>query len=301
MRLFSIYENAGQVLNKEKSSIFFSKNTPLENQKTILSIAGVKSSGSFEKYLGLPTMVGRAKSKAFHNLIDRAWEKITNWKTSCLSAAGKEILLKSVLQAIPTYTMGIFLLPQSITKRLDQLLGKFWWGSNEGQSKVQWVKWSYLSRGKDQGGLGFRNFSSFNLALLAKQGWNMLNNPNSLSTQVLKQKYFPSKNLLEATVGCRPSLAWKSLMAGLDLLKEGLIWRIGSGLKVKIWEFRWLPKPFSLTPANRNCRLEWVADLMIPGQKSWNVPLLHSLFSQQEVELIKSIPISLGNREDRLT
>ncbi|KAF5465302.1 hypothetical protein F2P56_015322 [Juglans regia] len=301
MRILSIYENAsGQVLNKEKSSIFFSKNTPLENQKIILSIAGVRSSCSFEKYLGLPSMVGRAKTAAFHNLIDKAWAKITNWKTTCLSAAGKEILLKSVLQAIPTYAMGIFRLPQSITKRLDQLCRKFWWGSTEGQSKIQWVKWSSLSRGKGQGGLGFRSFSSFNLALLAKQGWSILHNPNSLSAQILKQKYFPSSNLLEAKVGSRPSLVWRSMMAGLELLKEGLIWRIGNGHKVKIWEARWVPKIALLSSTHRDSRLERVAYLFIPDKKQWNGPLLQSLFSQQEIELINSIPISLGNREDKL-
>ena len=64
-------------------------------------------------------MVGRAKVACFHGLIGRMWSKIYNWKTNKLSLAGKEVLLKSVLQAIPTYTMGIFLLPKSITNRLD--------------------------------------------------------------------------------------------------------------------------------------------------------------------------------------
>lgn len=56
-------------------------------------------------------------------------------------------------------------------------------------------------------------------------------------------------------------------MASLELLKEGLIWRIGNGLKVKIWEARWVPKISLLSPAHRDTRLEWVADLFIPDQK----------------------------------
>ncbi|XP_042988623.1 uncharacterized protein LOC122316153 [Carya illinoinensis] len=181
MRILSIYERAsGQVLNKEKSSIFFSKNTPLDNQHFILSIVGVKSTGSFDKYLGLPAMVGRSTTAAFHSLIDRTWAKITNWKTKCLSTVGKER--------------------------------------------------------KDLGGLGFRNFSSFNLALLAKQGWNILTNPSSLSAQVLKQKYFPSGDLLHAKLSYRPSLAWRSMLAGVKLLKEGLQWSIGNGHSVRVLE-----------------------------------------------------------------
>ncbi|XP_042944638.1 uncharacterized protein LOC122278523 [Carya illinoinensis] len=182
MRILDQYELAsGQKLNKEKSSINFSKNTPSENKSTILQIAGVNATGSFEKYLSLPTMVGKAKTTSFHNLIDRIWSQVTNWKTNSLSIAGKEVLVKSVLQAIPTYTMGIFLLPQSITNRLYQLLRKFWWGFNEGKAKIQWVKWDKLSKPKNQGGLGFRNFKSFNLALLAKQGWQDLEEAGSIA------------------------------------------------------------------------------------------------------------------------
>lgn len=113
---------------------------------------------------------------------------------------------------------------------------KFWWDFNEDHSKFQWVKWSKLSSGKDQSGLGFQNFSSFNLSLLAKQGWNILTNPNSLSPQVMKHKYFPFGNLLEAKLGYKPSLAWRGMVAGLKLLKEGLLWKIGNGHIVKVWE-----------------------------------------------------------------
>ncbi|XP_042956310.1 uncharacterized protein LOC122292152 [Carya illinoinensis] len=304
MGILEMYERgSGQKLNKEKSSIFFSKNTPLENQRTLLLIAGLKPKFSLENYLGLPAMIGRAKTVAFHGLIDRTWAKITNWKTKSLSSAGKEILIKSVLQAIPTYTMGIFLLPQSIVKRLDQLVRKFWWGFNEDQSKIQWVKWCKLSNSKDQGGMGFRNFSSFNLALLAKQGWNILTKPTSLSAQVLKQKYFPSSNLLNAKLGYRPSLAWRSMVEGLKLLKEGVVWRIGNGCSVNVWKDRWLPKQISLAATNRisgAADITWVSDLIEPGSRSWKYQTLTKYFSQQEIDLIRAIPISLGNREDRI-
>lgn len=98
MGILETYERgSGQMLNKEKSSIFFSKNTPTENQRTLLTIPGVKSKGSFEYYLGLLAMIGRAKTTSFHGLIDRTWAKITNWKIECLSTASKEVLIKSVL------------------------------------------------------------------------------------------------------------------------------------------------------------------------------------------------------------
>lgn len=173
--LLEIYEKAsGKMVNKDKTTIFFSRNTPTKVQKIILSIVGVKASRSFEKYLGLLAMIGRSKVAAFHSLIDRTWHRITNWKTKWLSAAGKEVLLKAVLQAIPTYSMGIFLLSISISKRLNQLMRKFQQSFNEDHSKTHWLKWEKLTKGKDQGGPGLRDLRSFNLALLTKQSWRII-------------------------------------------------------------------------------------------------------------------------------
>lgn len=62
-----------------------------------------------------------------------------NWTTKFLSGAGNEILLKVFLQAIPTYTMSIFLLPKGIITWLNNLYKKFWWGFIDTASKIQWI------------------------------------------------------------------------------------------------------------------------------------------------------------------
>lgn len=109
MGILESYEKVfGQALNKEKTSLFFNKNTPHAIQENITRIAGIQSSCSLEKYLRLPACIGRSKTRAFHFLIDKVWSWISNWKTKFLSIAWREILLKFVLQAIPTYTLCIF-------------------------------------------------------------------------------------------------------------------------------------------------------------------------------------------------
>lgn len=118
------------------------------------------------------------------------WERITNWKTKFLSNARKEILLNVVLQAILAYAMSIFLLHQNIISKLNGLFQKFLWGSNEDRTKIQWMNWGSFGLPKTCGGLGFRDVGSFNLALLSKQGWIILNNPFSLMRQVFKEKYY---------------------------------------------------------------------------------------------------------------
>ncbi|XP_042958050.1 uncharacterized protein LOC122293561 [Carya illinoinensis] len=300
LKVLEVYGKAsGQVLNKYKSSILFSKNTQTACRTQIL----VKATSNFEKYLGLPAVVGRQKVATFHTLIDRTWARMVNWKNKFLSSAGKEVLLKSVLQAIPSYAMGIFLLPTSITNRLNQLIRKFWWGYNEDTSKIQWVRWNQLSYSKEAGGLGFRDFRSFNLALLAKQGWRILQNPSSLAAMVLKQKYFPKTGFLDATLGARPSFAWRGVCAGLKILREGLVWRVGSGHNINIWKDWWItyfPSKRVVSTRPVGCECEKVSDLIDSDLKTWKYPFIQELLTAQEYEAVKAIPISAGGREDRM-
>ncbi|XP_041009289.1 uncharacterized mitochondrial protein AtMg00310-like [Juglans microcarpa x Juglans regia] len=197
--------------------------------------------------------------------------------------------------------MGMFLLPVSIIRKLNQLLRKFWWGYNEDTFKIQWVGSDKINTNKESGGLGFRDFKRFNLALLSRQGWRIIHNPNSLVSMILKQRYFSQVGLLDSRLGPGPSFAWKGIQAGLTLLRKGIVWRIGNGTKVNIWKDRWitgfqLGKVLSTRDADYWC--EKVSDLIDPQQKKWKESLLLELFSHQEIEAIKAIPISLGGRDD---
>lgn len=64
-----------------------------------------------------------------------------------------------------------------------------------------------------KGGLGFRDFKNFNLALLAKQVWRLIQYPNSLLARVLKGRYFRLSNPIDVNKASNPSYVWRSLMA----------------------------------------------------------------------------------------
>ena len=97
VEILQTYANAsGQSINLEKSSVYFSTNTNGVQKQQMLQILGVKEVMKFESYLGLPTLIGRAKYHTFSYLKDRIWKKLQGWKGMLLSRARKGILIKEV-------------------------------------------------------------------------------------------------------------------------------------------------------------------------------------------------------------
>ena len=138
--LLQLYEQAsGQNINRGKTNIFFSSNTPHRTRTTISNFLGVPITQRYEQYLGLPSLVGRAKKKSFSLIKERIWKKLKGWKEKLLSQAGREILIKAVIQAIPTYTMSCFRLFKGLIKEIESLIRKFWWGYRGEQRKIHWV------------------------------------------------------------------------------------------------------------------------------------------------------------------
>ena len=92
------------------------------------------------------------------------------WKGKLLYKAGKEALIKVVAQAIPTYTMSCFKIPDSLCDELTSMIRNFWWGQKGEEKKMAWLSWDKFCEPKERGGMGFKRLQQFNLALLAKQG-----------------------------------------------------------------------------------------------------------------------------------
>lgn len=118
---------------------------------------------------------------------------------------------KSGIAGSAHYCTGVFLLPKSLCQQLNQLMNRYWWGAQNKDRFTSWMSWGRLGRSKQRGGLGFRDVGAINLALLAKQGWRVMQNPQSLVTTVLKEKYFPNGSSLSASLGRKPSYAWGAL------------------------------------------------------------------------------------------
>jgi hypothetical protein len=96
--------------------------------------------------------------------------------------------------------------------------------------------------------MGFRDVKNFNIAMLKKQGWRLMSNPDSLCAKVLKGKYFPQGDFMVARNKRNSSLTWCAFLAGRKALEMGLIRRIGDGTLTHIWNDRWIPSSIGNKP-----------------------------------------------------
>ena len=166
---------------------------------------------------------------------------------------------------------------------------------------MAWMSWERLYTPKSEGGMGFKDLRAFNMALLAKQGWRLKQNPDSLSHRVFKAKYFAGCSFMEAQLGKKPSYVWRSIMAARETLEVGSRWIVGNGRSVKIWRDRWLPSPESFkvtSPQGLGTELERVDQLIDSEYGGWKTDLIKENFRPLEVEKILSIPLSPRLLED---
>jgi hypothetical protein len=173
-------------------------------------------------------------------LKERIWQRVQGWKEKLLSCAGKEVLIKAVAQAILTFTMGCFDITKEMCDQINAMIGRYWWSNQEKENKMHWLRWELLTLPKGEGGLDFRDIQTFNLAMLAKKAWRLIKSPNSLCARVLKAKYFKQGSVLNAVSSQGMSYTWRSILKGVQVLKNGIIWRVGNGQDINIWTDPWL-------------------------------------------------------------
>ncbi|MCI06599.1 RNA-directed DNA polymerase (Reverse transcriptase) [Trifolium medium] len=101
------------------------------------------------------------------------------------------------------------------------MINSFWWGGGTNNRGIKWLAWDRMAYPKEFGGLGFRNLHLFNMAMVAKQGWKFMTNPNTLVAKVYKAR-----------------------------------WRIGDGTKIKVMNEPWLKKEDGMwmpSPQEQGC------------------------------------------------
>ncbi|CAA7043439.1 unnamed protein product [Microthlaspi erraticum] len=202
---------------------------------------------------------------------------------------------------MPTHVMSCFRLPKGVTNKLTSAVTNFWWSTNTQTRGMHWLAWRKLCRHKTDSGLGFRVIEDFNTALLAKQLWRLIDNPDSLFAKVFKGRYFRNSSPLDPIRSYSPSYGWQSIVSARPLVYKELIKRVGSGSSISVWYDPWIsdsrPRPAICKGINYYPHLT-VNQLINSQTSTWNRPLLLQLFESDEVTLIAGIPVATGYKPD---
>lgn len=302
--LLSVYERgSGQKINRDKTNIFFNNNTQQHLQTRIQHILGVPAIRQYEKYFGLPALVGRAKKQSFVYIKERVLRKLQGWKEKLLSQAGREIFNKIRYPDHSYICYELFQTSLGLVKELESLTRKFWWGYNGDKRRVHWVSWEKLCEGKENGGMGFKDIEKFNDSLLATQVWCMIHNSDSLCYKVFKARFFPDCSILEAKESTSGLYAWKSILGARDIIRKGMVWRIGNGCSVRIREDRWLPVSSNRTVISPTSTMEpgaRVNSLINTEIGEWKLSEVQQLFLPHEADIICGILLSIRLPPDRM-
>ncbi|KAG8378978.1 hypothetical protein BUALT_Bualt07G0040600 [Buddleja alternifolia] len=297
---FSVW--SGQIINIDKSVIHFGGNVFSRKKNDILQILGMIECIHKQKHLGLPFCKPPSKSVYFQETIDKIGRKLSGWKLNSLSQASRSVLLKSVIQAIPIYPMSTFCLPVSTCNSIDKLMRCFWWGKDPSKKSLFLKKWEDICLPKSEGGLGFRQMRDINRALIAKLGWNILNNDNKVWVDIFKAKYFRNQPLLELEsypVGA--SWIFRDIFACKNLLLKGLCFHVSPHDHTRIWIDPWIPSidgfipPKPLLSDSVLASYYYVKKLFLPDTSSWNLEVLNLLFPLPVVQAILKIKCSASS------
>jgi hypothetical protein len=160
-----------------------------------------------------------------------------------------------------------------------------------------------MTQPKAQGGMGFRDLHAFNLAMIAKQGWNIMTKPHTLVAKLYKARYFPNSSLFDSKIGHNPSYAWRGIWNARQILMHGCRWSVGSGANINVMSDPWLrgssgawiPSPQSQGVHNLS-----VNELMVPNVKLWDKCRIESIFPTHIAKRIFEIPLFDTLEDDKL-
>ncbi|XP_048605017.1 uncharacterized protein LOC125582384 [Brassica napus] len=303
-------ENQGKIMGMRVaraipsvSHLLFADNSmiPANDRQQIKDTLGIQNEGGMGSYLGIPEDISGSKCKLFAFLKEKLLHRVNGWTGRWLSKGGKEVLIKSILLVLPTYVMSSFLLPLEICENLASAIAQFWWSSNPPKRGIYWAKWEKMCAPREEGGIGFRMIHEFNLALLAKQLWRLVQFPDSLVARVLRGKYYRLSSPLQAGRVDSPSYVWTSIIDARKLLLLDIRSKVHSGYEIIVWEDPWIP----LTPARParsrvpvvNPKMT-VSSLINFKTKEWDARLLEQYVDQEDIQMIQSLAISPTHRRD---
>ncbi|KAF7807038.1 uncharacterized protein G2W53_039199 [Senna tora] len=213
---------------------------------------------------------------------------------------GKEVMIKSVVQAIPSYIMSIVKMPKSFCEKLSAMVARFWWSQGKKEKGIHWIKWAEMTRSKWKGGWGFKDFHCQNIALLAKQAWRLAQSGDQLWAQVMKSIYFPRSSFWDAKKGRNGSWPWISILEGRDFIRKHCAWCVGNGSSIKVINECWIPGERRIWHVEDGDREMKVCDLLADGELKWDEQKIARCLPKDVGRKVLAVPLNVLAGEDKI-
>ncbi|KAJ0520325.1 putative RNA-directed DNA polymerase [Helianthus annuus] len=254
-------------------------------------------------HLGLPVGGNMNLVRNWTPVVDKFRNRLSLWKARHLSIGGRITLLKTVLNALPTYYFSLFRAPAQVIKSLDRLRRNFFWGGDENVDKMSWVAWAKVIGPVDYGGIGIGSLADANLAMLAKWWWRFKSEQNALWRKVIWSIHSSSRSWLFIPMRLSNPGPWKQI-TGIEndlnnqnvCLIKAIKGSLGNGSSILFWHDVWagsdaLCSTFPNLYAIEQCKWCVVADRLVMGNNGinflWRWRRVN--LSQQEIQELNDI------------
>ncbi|KAL4579070.1 hypothetical protein LXL04_015205 [Taraxacum kok-saghyz] len=140
-------------------------------------------------YLGLPIGERMHRVDAWNGIVEKFRSRLSKWKLKMLSIGGRLTLTKSVLGSLGNYYLAMFRILVAVRKKLESIRARFFWGVEESEKKMQWVKWDLILNSRCKGGLSVGSLRVLNYGLLYKWKWRFINGHEQMWVRLIKSIY----------------------------------------------------------------------------------------------------------------
>lgn len=166
------------------------------------------------------------------------------------SHAGRLVLVRTVLQAMPIYYMATCRIPNSVINEITSINQRFFWRKVEKQRYLAYVAWDKITMPVDMGGLDVRDLQVMNESLLMKFLWCLASGSEAQWVRIVKAKYFPKSELWHSKRDYNYTGFWISMMRLRSILEPWVQWRIGNGESCVVFAQPWFQGALESKPAD---------------------------------------------------
>ena len=187
---------SGLCANHSKRNIFISR-VPYAISQQLINLFGYPVGSLPIRYLRIPIISSKLNFHDCSPLVEKVSSRLSSWLNQCLSFAGRLQLIISVFTSIQVFWASHLCLPKKILKSIEQKFRSFLWNGVEVNNKGSKIAWSDICIPKKEGGLGIKDLSLWNKALMIIHIWILVYGTNNLWTSWIKAYHLKGTNLWE--------------------------------------------------------------------------------------------------------